>query len=162
MEIDDTKTAAALSFVSKCNDPSKLKQVIGNATEQGVHKVRHAAELRLYAVLPKARPGTLEHAVWSSIYALEGALRAERGKTVLLARTRQKIARDGERKTVKDLVLGKASGGFAMLIDRKMHELTFEVVALRFAAEFSQEVLDAAEARLREAGLESSKLIAAA
>lgn len=91
--------------------------------------------------------------VWQSVYALEDTLKAERGKTTLLSRTRQKITRDGELKTVSDLVTGKESAGFSMLIERDMPELTFEFVALRHAGRFSQIVLDAARKRLCDAGI---------
>jgi len=73
---------------------------------------------RLYEVSPAAQAGTLEHAVWRSIYALEDALTEERGKTTRLARTRQKIAREGEAKTVADLVTKSASDGYRMLMER--------------------------------------------
>ena len=142
----------ALDKIAKCEDPKQLKQIAKNAGLHGECGVRHAAELKLYAVLPSAQPVTLQHDVWQSVYALEGALAAERGKTVLLARTRQKIARDGEHGTVASLVLGNVSDGFRMLLDRNMPELTFEAVALRHAADFSQDVLTAAKSRLLEVG----------
>lgn len=142
----------ALDKIATCEDPKQLKQIAKNAGLHGESAVRHAAELKLYAVLPSAQPGTLQHDVWQSVYALEGALAAERGKTVLLARTRQKIARDGEQGTVASLVLGKVSDGFRMLLDRNMPELTFEAVALMHAADFSEVVLTAAKSRLVEVG----------
>ena len=130
-----------------------------NARNAGEYEVRRAAELRLYKVLPSAQPGTLEHDVWQSIYALEGCLKEERGKTVLLSRTRQKIKKDGEHKTVSDLVLGKVSDGFKMLLDREMPRLTFEAVALRHATEFDKDVVASAEARLVDSGLEPNQLL---
>lgn len=66
----------------------------------------------------------------------------------MLGRTRQKIARDGEAKTVADLVLGTASDGFHMLIARDMRDHTFEAVALRHPQRFEKDVLQAASARL--------------
>jgi hypothetical protein len=142
METRSDEAARAMSYIQSCDDPKKLQALIANASKRGEHKVRHAAELRLYDVLPAAKPGTLEYDVWRSIYALEGALKAERGKTTLLARTRQKIAKDGEHKTVADLVLGKLSEGFRMLLDRDMPELTFEAVALRHAQDFDDDVIN--------------------
>ncbi len=119
-----------------------------NAHRKGEEVVRRAAQLRLYEVMPAAKPGTLEHDVWQSIFALEDQLKDERGKTVLLSRTRQKIGRDGEERTVADLVMGKESDGFRMLIERDMSELTFEAVALRHPSRFSEEVRRAAVERL--------------
>ena len=144
--------AAAMAFIERCSDPKKLRVLIDNARDQGNAEVRRTAQLKLYSILPSEKPGTVEHDVWQSIYALEGALAEERGKTILLSRTRQKISRDGEIRTVADLVTGKPTEGFTMLIDRAMPELTFEAVALRHPGEFSREVLEAAQRRLDEAG----------
>ncbi|TCJ41272.1 hypothetical protein [Parafrankia sp. BMG5.11] len=146
----------ALSLVASCSDPEKLSRLAENARASGASKVEHAALLKLYSVMPSARPGTFEHDVWQSIHALEGALKRERGKTTLLARTRQKIARDGELQSVADLVTGKESAGFQMLIDRGMPELTFEAVALRHPQQFGQGVLDAARKRLEQTRSQSS------
>lgn len=159
MTLIDPKIERALEYIAQCSDPEKLKTMVENARTGGEYEVRRAAELRLYEVLPSAQPGTLEHDVWQSIYALEGSLKDERGKTVLLSRTRQKIKKDGEHKTVSDLVLGKVSDGFTMLLDRDMPRLTFEAVALRHATEFAQDVLAAAEARLLERGVDPKGLM---
>jgi len=145
-------TKRALELIAKCTDPKQLRQIAVNAHRQGEEQVRRAAMLRLYEVQPSEEPGTLEYDVWQSIYALEGELSHERGKTTRLSRTRQKIARDGEERTVADLVLGKMSEGFRMLVDRDMPKLTFEAVALKHADRFDEPVLSAAADRLTESG----------
>ena len=144
--------ARALALIAGCDDPEKLKRMAANARRLGEADVQRAASLKLYTVLPSAEPGTLEHDVWRSIHALEGALREERGRTTLLGRTRQKIARDGELRTVADLVRGNASDGFRMLMGRQMVDHTFDAVALRHRALFEEDVLTAAAERLRAAG----------
>ncbi|HEX4694459.1 hypothetical protein [Sphingomonas sp.] len=146
--MEDEGKSRALALIAGCEDPDKLKRMAANARRLGEAEIERAASLRLYTVLPSADPGTLEHDVWRSIHALEGALKDERGRTTLLGRTRQKIARDGERRTVADLVRGKPSDGFRMLMDRGMVDHTFEAVALRHQALFDDEVV----ARLRAAG----------
>lgn len=124
----------------------------------GVRSTR-AANLRLYEILPSEKPGTLEHDVWRSIHGLEDTLTNERGKTTRLGRTRPKIARVGERETIKDLIMRKEpSEGFHMLLDRQMAELTFEAVALRHPDRFDAEVLNAAEQRLQAAGINRSEI----
>ena len=139
----------ALEFIALCVDAEKLEQMIRNARKQGEKEVERAAMRRLYEVKPEAQPGTLEHDVWRSIFALEGALTAERGKTVRLSRTRQKIKEVREAATVAALILKKApSDGFHMLIERKWPELTFEALALRHPQRFDEAVRDAAERRL--------------
>lgn len=145
----------ALAFVAGCTDADKLEQMIANARERGEAEVERAAMLRLYDVKPAAKPGTLEHDVWRSIHALEGALTSERQRTTRLGRTRPKIGKEGEAATVADLVLKKdASEGFHMLMERDLAHLTFEAVALRHAGRFDKEVLDAARLRLEKAGVD--------
>jgi len=145
----------ALRVIASCSDPAKLEQMIVNARRQGDDVVEEASRRRLYAVKPAAEPGTLEHDVWQSIYALEDTLKSERDRTTLLSRTRQSIARKGEADTVAGLVMKRiASDGFHMLLERKMPELTFEAVALRHPDRFDAAVLEAARARLEGAGTE--------
>ena len=138
----------ALVAIERCGDSDKLKTMIKNARRQGDDEIVRAASLKLYAVLPSAEPGTLEHDVWRSVFALEDSLKVERGRTTLLGRTRQKIARDGELKTVVDLVSGKPSDGFEMLVVRGMVDHTFEAVALRHRERFEDAVLEGASKRL--------------
>ncbi|MBB5986293.1 hypothetical protein [Sphingobium lignivorans] len=148
----EAQVVNALRIIDRCTDPKQLERIAENAFRHGQDSVRHAALLKLYAVSPAAEPRTLKHDVWQSVFALEGALKDERGKTVLLSRTRQKIKRDGEHRTVADLVLGKVADGFLMLVERGMPQLTFEAVALHYPEEFDEEVLSAADARLQAAG----------
>jgi hypothetical protein len=151
-------TQRAFELIAKSSDPKQLRQSAANAHRKGEEQVRRAAMLRLYEVQPSEKQGTLEFDVWQSIYALEGELSHERGKTTRLSRTRQKIARDGEEGTVTDLVLGKVSDGFKMLVDREMPQLTFEAVALRHPDRFNSQVIRAARSRLSEAGFDPDGL----
>jgi hypothetical protein len=141
-----------LDYIATCRDPDKLRQISANAQKQGNEAVREAARRRLYEVLPAEQPGTLEYEVWQSIHALEDTLSDERGQTIRLSRTRQKIKRDTEAQTVADLILKRASEGFHMLVERNLPELTFEAVALKHPDRFEDHVLEAALVRLREVG----------
>lgn len=142
----------ALQWIADTSDPKALRKIAENARQADREDVREAALRKLYAVSPEAETGTLEHDVWQSIYALEGALTEERGKIIRLARTRQKIARDGERDTVADLIKKSASEGYRMLLDRGWPELTFEAVALRHPQRFESATLEAAKERLKGSG----------
>lgn len=144
----------AIAFVERCSDDKKLTQMAKNAADQGDLALEKIVLLKLYSIMPKAEPGTVEHDVWQSIHALEGALKQERQKTIRLSRTRQKIARDGEIKTVRDLVTGKPSEGFAMLIERGMPERTFEALTLRHPDIFSEEVRQHAKDRLSASNID--------
>jgi hypothetical protein len=152
----DADRQRALDRIAKSNDAAELGRIANNAAAAEEAEVLRAARLRLYAVSPSEEPGTLEHAVWQSIYALEGTLSDESGTTKRLSRTRQKIGRDGEQKTVADLVMGKPTPGFTMLVERDMVDLTFEAVALKFPDRFSDDVLGAAKNRLADVPSSSS------
>jgi hypothetical protein len=148
-------TQRALDRIAICRDPNELRRIIVNAKTAGNLAVHQSAQRKLYSVRPDAPAGSFEHDVWQSIYALEGSLAETRGKTTLLSRTRQKIKRDGERKTVADLVTKPAaSDGYRMLIERGWPELTFEAVALRHPDSFDATVLTAAKNRLHNSDCE--------
>lgn len=152
-----TKTLAerALDYIARSTNPDELQQIASNARHRGETAVAHAADLRRYALLPSQQPGTFEYDVWHSIHALEGTLSIERRRTTRLGRTRQKIARVGERDTVEALILSKtASDGFTMLIQRGMADLTFEWLALIHPDRFDASTVEAAAARLADAGIQ--------
>jgi hypothetical protein len=145
----------ALSQIAQLDNPEKLKQLIDNARRQKSDIVQRAAFLRLCEIQPEASPGTVQYDVWKSIHALEEMKRDERGKTVRLSRTRQKISRDGEAKTAADLALKQnPSPGFIDLISLGHPELTFEAVVLRHPKTFAPAVTAAARHRLQSVGLD--------
>ena len=146
---------AALARIETIDEPERLRNLIANARRQGSSVVQRAAFARLCHVQADASPGTVEHDVWQSIHALEEMLREERGKTIRLSRTRQKIARDGEAKTVADLTLKPdPAQGFKDLIDLGHPELSFEAVVLRHPKDFEDDVIEAARARFIALGVD--------
>lgn len=147
-----TDPSKMLAFVQSCHDPAKLEVLIGNAKRKGNLEVEEAAFRKLIAIVPEAEPGSIEHDFWSTIHAFEHVLKEERGKTVRLARTRQKVARDGVVSTLAGWAVGKATEGFEMLRERGMLDLAGEAIVLRHPAHFSPDVVASARARLIEAG----------
>ncbi|MCU0881823.1 MAG: hypothetical protein MUF14_04040 [Hyphomonadaceae bacterium] len=88
------------------------------------------------------------------IHAIEEVLRIERGKTVRLTRTRQKVAKVGEIQTLIDFATAASpTEGFDALLARGLPELTAEALVLKHAARFEPPVLAAAGARLAAAGV---------
>lgn len=148
-----------LEAIAACADPEKLRTYLKNAQRKNEIEVADAAFRKLISILPSAQPGTIEHDLWQTIYAFEQVLSEERGKTTRLSRTRQKVARVGERKTLEDWALSKSrTEGFEMLLERNMPELTGEAIVVRHASSFSDGVVTAAREKLLSAGIDLNAL----
>lgn len=148
-----SKYLKVLEMIAACDDETKLRNWISNANREGAEEVEDAARRRLIAVRAYRDiddpndPVVLDF--WKSITALENELSEERGKTIRLSRTRQKIARVGVEKTLTDLALqAQPSDGYHLLKARGMLDLSAEAVVLRYPKRFAQEVLEAARLRL--------------
>jgi hypothetical protein len=153
---DHTKILAS---IAGSTDAEQLRRFRENAQRMGVTVVADAAFRRLIEILPEQAPGSIEHDFWLTIYAFEEVLRDERGKTVRLSRTRQKIARVGVKQTLIDFATSKApTDGFKMLIERGLPELTGEALVLKHSESFDTEVQTAAKERLENAGVDIVKL----
>lgn len=148
-----------LAFIAKCENPKELKIIIKNAKAKADNGVAGAAFKRLVGLVPSEKPGTIEYDFWRSINAFELLLSDERGKTIRLTRTRQKIAKVGIFQTLQDLTLSsKPSRGFSMLLERQMPELTAEAVVLRHCQTFADNVVAAARDRLVKANVDVGRL----
>jgi hypothetical protein len=153
---DHKKVLAAIAVAT---DPEKLRTLRENAQRLGVAEVEDAAFRRLVEILPQEAPGSIEHDFWKTIHAFEEILRDERGKTVRLSRTRQKIDRVGVMRTLIDFAVSKTpTDGFNMLIERGLPELTGEALVLKHASHFEPVVLEAARSRLEGAGVDTARL----
>lgn len=148
-----TEHGKIIALIQACSDVAKLENWISNAEREGAADVADAARRRRIEVEASTRvddsndPLVLDF--WKSITALEFALSEERGKTIRLSRTRQKIARVGVQKTLADLTLKSTpSDGYYLLRDREMLDLSAEAVVLRFQDRFDGDVIDAARNRL--------------
>ncbi|MEE4188739.1 MAG: hypothetical protein V2I76_09880 [Roseobacter sp.] len=148
-----SKHEKILEVIASCDDEAKLRNWIANARREGVAEVEETARRRLIEVRAwhdiddPSDPIVLDF--WKSISALEQELSEERGKTIRLSRTRQKIARVGVEKTLSDLAMQtKPSEGYNLLLARDMLDLSAEAVVLRYPDRFEDEVLEAAKLRL--------------
>lgn len=153
---DNTK---ALAAIASATNPEKLRTLRENAQRLGDAEVEHAAFKRLIEILPEEAPGSIEHDFWKTIFAFEELLRDERGKTVRLSRTRQKIDRVSVMQTLMDFAISKKpTEGFNMLIERGLPELTGEALVLKHSSHFDPAVVAAAKSRLQEAGVDTGVL----
>ena len=152
-----------LQAISEMTDPERLRNTVRNAKLKGVTEVADAAFDRLITVQPSQKPGTVEHDFWKTIFAFEEILREERGRAVRLTRTRQKIAKTGEKPTLADFANNNLPPeGLQMLVARNLTDLTGEAIVLRHADDFAPEVLAAARLRLMGAGVDVEGLAAKA
>jgi hypothetical protein len=148
-----------LASIGASTDADQLRRFRENAQKKGVTVVADAAFRRLIEILPEQAPGSIEHDFWMTIHAFEEVLRDERGKTVRLSRTRQKIGRVGVKQTLIDFATSKApTDGFNMLIERGLPELTGEALVLKHSGAFDLGVQNAAKQRLEDAGVDITKL----
>jgi hypothetical protein len=153
---DHTKILAS---IGASTDADQLRRFRENAQKKGVTVVADAAFRRLIEILPEQAPGSIEHDFWMTIHAFEEVLRDERGITVRLSRTRQKIGRVGVKQTLIDFATSKApTDGFNMLIERGLPELTGEALVLKHSGAFDLGVQNAAKQRLEDAGVDITKL----
>ncbi|WP_312136386.1 hypothetical protein [Brevundimonas sp.] len=150
----------AIASISKLTDLDQLRNFRNNALSEGATEVADAAFKRLVSLCPSEAPGSIEHDFWSTIHAFEELLREERGKTVRLSRTRQKISRVGVIQTLIDFAKNKTpTDGFLMLIERGLPELTGEALILKHKDVFEYDVQQAATQRLEAAAVNIEELI---
>jgi hypothetical protein len=149
-----SKFQKILEMIAHCDDETKLRNWIANAEREDAQEVEDAARRRLIEVRASkdvddpSDPIVLDF--WKSISALEHELSHERGKTIRLSRTRQKIARVGVEQTLRDLTLSThPSEGYHLLRERGMLDLSAEAVVIRYPDRFEGDVLEAARIRLR-------------
>jgi len=155
-EKSDTKI---LAFIERCENPAELESLIRNATGLGNMVVAEKAFRKRISLVPVETPGTMEHDFWQTVHAFEYALSAERGRTVKLSRTRQKVADVGVAQTLRNWAPGsQEAAGFQMLLARGMPEFTGEATTLRHPEHFEPQILEAARERLTKAGVDLSAL----
>lgn len=91
--MNDPHIQRMLEFVASCGDAKKLRQLAQNADQKGEVELAKAARLKLYSVLPGEQPGTIEYAVWQSIYALEDVLKSVERRFSSRGHARRSVAK---------------------------------------------------------------------
>ncbi len=139
-----------LQFVEGCDDPKLLRQLIANARRLKADDLVAAAFRKLVSIVPDEKPGTIEYDFWCTIQAFEQLLSEERGKTIRLSRTRQKLARVGVVNILSDFATSRPTDGFLMLAERDMLDLAGETLVAKYPDRFAPETVAAAASRLSE------------
>lgn len=147
------------AFIAKCEAPSDLKEMIRKARQQGAPALADAAFNRLIDISPTAKPGTLEHDFWRMVAAFEQLRTEYNGKTTLLSRTRQKVARVGEQALLAEWALAKPTSGFEMLLEMGRPDLTGEAIILRHPHRFTDDERLAAKSRLEAEGVDTASIV---
>ena len=151
-----------LDIIAKSTDADRLRRILKNARTMEVTSVEDAAFGRLVDVLASHGRESIDDVdrdFWKTIHAFEEMLSEERGRTVRLTRTRQKIARKGIRQTLVDFAMKKTpTSGFEMLIELGRADLTGEALILKHGHAFDSEVCAAARTRLENAGVDLNVL----
>lgn len=151
----DTKPEnVMLHDLSHLRDVQSARNYLANVKRLGRTDLYPAAFRRLCELSGGAHDDPVAFEFWRAIIALEEILREARGKTVRLGRTRPKIKRVGELRTIEDLVLApRESEGFRLLVEHRLGDLTAEYIVLRHPDRFSPAAADAARKRLEGAGI---------
>ena len=143
--------ARALSQIATETDSEKLLVQARNAAGKS-SAVEQAALRRIAVVSAQHAPGTIEHACWEMVHAVEALRRLKGRKVWRMHRLRPKIEKDGE-KVALEYCARNRTDGFDEVMAYGVPELTAEAIVLRFSAAFSADTLAAARARLEDAGL---------
>jgi hypothetical protein len=149
MKVDEKK---ALSYIATETDAEALLRMALNVRERSP-VVEKAALRRLADVSAKHAPGTVEHACWQMVHAVEALRRLTGRRVARMNRMRPKIEKDGEIGALAYCALNRTDG-FDEIMAYGMPELTAEAIVLRFSEYFSSTVLDGARKRLEQAGVQ--------
>jgi hypothetical protein len=153
-------TQRALELIGRSTDPEELRRWQANATRLGQQDVANAAFRRLVTIEPREQPGTVEYEPWRTVYAIEQIRLEERGKKVLMGRTRRMIEDRGEIATLKNWCTRTVdTDGFETLIARGMADLTGEAIVLRHPEIFDDNDRAGARYRLERAGVDVDALL---
>jgi hypothetical protein len=140
-----------LSYIATETDPKALLRVARNARGKSP-AVEKAALRRLAEVSAKHMVGTVEHACWQMVHAVEALRRLDGRKVARMNRIRRKIEKDGEIGALEYCAL-KKTVGFDEVMDYGTPELTAEAIVLRYPGHFSPTALAIARTRLEQRGV---------
>ncbi|MBA3448119.1 MAG: hypothetical protein H0T56_11020 [Pseudaminobacter sp.] len=146
---ENAQTEKLLAIIRVESDPKKLKTWMENARTQKSTTIYEAAFRRYCELSGREYDDVLDREFHEVMTALETALSEVRGRTTWLNRTRQKLNRVGVKQLLADLAMSPTpSDGFRYLLDFGMADMSAEALVIKHQQMFSNEVVNAARARL--------------
>lgn len=148
---------AAILRIRECKDAKALRRYLANARGKS-RPVEMAALRQLAWVSAKHDEGTVQHACWVSVHAVEELRKLAGRKVYRMNRMRPKIEKDGEVEALAYCIL-KETEGFPEILDYGMPELTAEAIAWQYPAYFDSSLLQIAKERLAQHGIDVEQLV---
>lgn len=141
----------ALDWITRCDDPSRLREGMKNAKNQQRMDVYWQAFRRLCELEGRNYDDPLEREFYATLAAYEELLTAKNGRTTKASRTRQKLQRKGATQCLEEWAVATTpTEGFKLLIEAGLVELTGEYLVLKHPDQFSAKAVDRARERLGE------------
>lgn len=134
--------------ISKMKEPKGLRNLMVNARRLDREDIHDLAFRQLVSLEGMDMTDRLERDFYSVLNAYEEILTDKNGRTTKASRTRQKLAKKGVRACLYDWSVGAATEGFLQLVERGHVELTAEYLVIKYADEFPEEAVKAAQERL--------------
>lgn len=140
--------------IAKMTDPDKLRTLMDNAERLGRDDVYMDAFRRLSELEGLELSDPMDRDFYRVLNAYEQLLTEKNGRTTKANRTRQKLRRKGVEQCLIDRATGAGTGGFDLLVEKGLPELTAENVVIKYADRFDDDVVQAAHTKLLAAGLD--------
>lgn len=138
--------------IARMTDPAGLRNLMANARRLDREDVYLNAFRRLSELEGLDLSDPLERDFYQVLNAYEQLLTEKNGRTTKASRTRQKMKNKGVMQCLIDWSVGNATGGFQLLADKGLPELTAEYLVVKYKDRFDDHVVESAKAKLVEVG----------
>jgi hypothetical protein len=136
-------------------DPQLVRNLLDNASRLGKPDLVLECQVRLAQIEGSKYKSQLEREFWTAVRAAEELKTAEKGKTIRLTRTRQKVDRVGIEQCLIDWATAPGvTDGFQTLVTGGKADLTGEAIVVRHAEKFDIKVVNFAKKKLIEHGID--------
>lgn len=145
--------------VKSLSDPVLVRNLLSNAKRLGNLPLVLECQVRLGQIEGAKYSSPLEREFWTAVRAVEEIKSAEKGKTIRLNRTRQKVDRVGVLQCLVDWAVSpNVTDGFKTLVEGGKADLTGEAIVVRHNKEFASAVVETARAKLQKNGVDPASI----